>query len=486
MKTGILLTTVCAMATAGTLSTVARQQGPRPNSGDQHPAATAPRQSSVDSREATPQASRESDAIRKQLMITDLRVVEDPVRTNPRSGDRAVWTFKHLMEQMAGDQDPAEFVMRWLNLWEQDQEVNGFTAPERPAIRERIIDPWLRASGGQRLNLAKAPFKLLAIVNRMDLRVHVDEQVLTGGEGRFVFGVLAPDGTALLPEAGPAPGGMTVILEYELPATNMRQLGEWARLWKELERFPLDSPDYNRHLERVTRRFTEAGSAPGKPNGSALNQLRSNDIALAQPWELREFVIDGDSGLLQQNTVALTPDKITLNGTPEFAAFINEHGADLAQGTAELDPAFFAASAMAGPFLLTDFPDWESRTFTTNVLFDPFYDVPWSAAGIDNNDVRHAFALNTCNGCHRAETGTGFLQIGFPAENDLPKSLKHPAALAGFLTGIEVPDPVEPDTIRTFGDLERRLTDFKALTASFGDDGRGRGPRGAHIPRFVH
>ena len=123
----------------------------------------------------------------KELMITHLKVVEDPVRTNPKMGKRAVWTFKHLMINMAGNNAPATFVLNWLKHWESDQLVNGHISPARPAITEQIIEPWMAASGGKRLNLDIAPFKLLAIVNRMDLRVHDENSVSTAGEGRFIL-----------------------------------------------------------------------------------------------------------------------------------------------------------------------------------------------------------------------------------------------------------------------------------------------------------
>ena len=38
----------------------------------------------------------------RELMITDLGVVEDPVRTGPGG----VWTSRHLIETMAGPHDP--------------------------------------------------------------------------------------------------------------------------------------------------------------------------------------------------------------------------------------------------------------------------------------------------------------------------------------------------------------------------------------------
>jgi len=421
-----------------------------------------------------------------QLLVTDLRVVEDPVRTQPRSGPRATWTFKYLVENMAGNQDPADFVLGWLRHWETDQVVNGHGAPARPSIRQLVIDPWMKASGGRRLDLAKAPFKLLAIVNRMDLHVREGTSVSTAGEGRFVFGVIGADGKPLPSLAGTGEGAFTVIFEYELPARDMRQLRDWAFRWADLGTRRLGSPEYNQALEDITRRFTDRGAAPWKPNGSALNQIRSNELALGIPWELREFTIDPATRRLRQHPVALTPDILALNGTPELAELVNDNEASLLAEAFVLPAELGAASSLAGPFQASDFTDAASRTFTTLDFFPPFVDVPWSADGIRNNDARHAFAVNTCGGCHRTETGTAFLQIGFPVDNQLPRSLGKKATLAGFLTGIRTPDPVQPGTTRSFNDLARRKLELETLLASFGPNRTGAGPRDRHVPNFVH
>ena len=421
-----------------------------------------------------------------QLMITDLNVIEDSVRTNLNAGRRATWTFKYLMENMAGENNPAEFTLQWLRHWEEDQVVNGQVSSARQAIRAKVIDPWMAASGGEELDLKLAPFKLLAIVNRMDLRVHDESSVTTGGEGRFVFGVLNQDGTPLPPIAGPAPGGFTVIFEYELVADDMRELQKWAHKWHNLGRHRIGSRSYNRALERITRGFTDAGQAPTKVNGNSINQIRSNEFAIGPNWELREFVLDADTGLLKQNTVALTPDTILANGTSGLSQLINENEASILDGTFLLPTELFGSSSVVGPFLPSDFPNFEDRTFTVIPFFDPFVDIPWSAEGILNNEARHKFALNTCNGCHRSETETAFLQIGFPLEHMLPVSLGNEAELATFLTGGEVVDPVVPKTVRTFNDLERRTVDLKELLDYLAREGSSRPPRKAHRPRFVH
>src|SRR5262245_55424478 len=86
-----------------------------------------------------------------ELMIRSIMVVEDPVRTqwtgslaDPSDG---AWSFGRLMTAMAGTNDPEPFVHTWLQEWEAARTVNGFTVPPRP-IHDRVLDPWLNASGG--------------------------------------------------------------------------------------------------------------------------------------------------------------------------------------------------------------------------------------------------------------------------------------------------------------------------------------------------
>ncbi len=111
-------------------------------------------------------------------------------------------------------------------------------------------------------------------------------------------------------------GGMTIILEYDLPATSLRDLQRWAEDWHALGKLELGSREYNTHLAMLTQRFTARGRGVGRANGSVLNQIRTNDIELATPWELPEWVIDGDSGLLAPASVTETPDFVALNNSP--------------------------------------------------------------------------------------------------------------------------------------------------------------------------
>ena len=368
----------------------------------------------------------------RELVITDLSVIEHPILTDPTS-DTPYWTFKYLMEQMSINQDTSQFVQTWLEQWLVDQPVGFGNSPARTSMQELVIDPWLAASGGNELDLTIAPFKLLAIVNRMDMRSFDCEDIFSAGEGRFVFAVLDENGQQL-------GGGFTAILEYNLAATNFNQLKQWALRWHELGQFPIGTDTYIKKLSIITRKFTDAyldfSALPaGRPLiSSHLNQLRTNEIGLARPWELREFTLDTDSGSLIQTPVAQTPDFNFFNGTQlgrMIMGFIVNSGMAI--------PPSVLGSAAPTPF-----------------------GVPWEPENV-SSQARHLFAVNTCNGCHQVETDTPFVHIGIPLNNNLPTSLGNPAFLSGFMTGIDVQDPVDPTIIRSFNDIERRRFDFAEL-----------------------
>src|SRR5262249_7837156 len=87
----------------------------------------------------------------RELMITDLSVVEDPVRTtwtsNPSNEEQGAWTFGQLMASMSGTHTPSDYVLSWLKTWETAQVVNGFTVAARPNVRTLITNPWRQGSG---------------------------------------------------------------------------------------------------------------------------------------------------------------------------------------------------------------------------------------------------------------------------------------------------------------------------------------------------
>ncbi len=384
------------------------------------------------------------------LLIRDLSVVEDPTRTyDPCSGvgtPGGKWTFRYVMEQMANQLETgisaAEFTRRWLQQWEFDLSINFHQVPARTNIVQGIIDPWEQASGGpgQPLNLDEAPFKLVAIVNRVDLRENLAYGAGSAGEARLVFGVLnrSGGGCLMMPFA--------VIFEYGIQKDNCLDLQQWAAEWYDLSNLTLGSPAYNAALESITEQFVTAGANPENlPNKSALNQIRTNEIALDAPWELREFKIQApghyDSGHLRSVTVAMTPD-LSFNLTSTLTDFINQNETAIVAGTYDV------------PLSLPSGPPFLGGNAPTP--FGMFWDGSPGCGSINNPDARHNFSLTTCNGCHAGETATPFLHID-PQQS--------PAGLSGFLTGITVSDPCT-GLNRDFADLERRRIDIENLVNS--------------------
>jgi hypothetical protein len=283
-----------------------------------------------------------------------------------------------------------------------------------------VIRDWPKRPNGA-LDLTRAPFRLLAIVNRLDLR---NLAAGKAGEGRFIFGVLDSAGNPLQ---------FTVILEYDLPGSTQVDVARWASRWHFLGSQPVSSGLYRSGLQSITDDFAGPGLAPMRPNGSSISQVRSNEIGLAFPWELREFGLDA-AGSLVERPVAQTP-RGPLHDSARVRDFVNANEEAILAGTFIVPLTFQGA-----PFL--------AAASTNRIDF-------WSAAGIRRNKARHKFSLNTCNGCHGAETNTRFLQVE-------PRRAEAPSALAGFLTGITVADPVS-GTLRSFNDLARRANDLRSL-----------------------
>jgi hypothetical protein len=381
----------------------------------------------------------------RSLMIVDTGVVRDPTRAgNPcMAGSNALgpWSFGSLMTEMANQGatgvTPSNFVRNWLNQWTVPQPINGPPVPARTQIVNKVINPWLAASGGgPNLDMKKAPLRLLAIVNRIDLHDNAAYGAASGGELRFVFGVMN--------NCQPTP--FAVILEYGVPPMSCPALKAYAQKWQALTGMTPGTPAFNAALQAITDPITKHGAMPTKPNGSAINQVRTNEISLAGPWELREFRVDG-SHLLRETTTKQTPIG-TFNDTLTFTNEANAHAAAILNHTYVVP-----MSLLPGPV-----PYLSGNATVPSAVGKPTF---WRGnPAIANNDVRSFASLNTCNGCHSGETATPFVHVN-------PSSpIAAPAALSGFLTGETIADPVVPATPRTYHDLQDRKQKLQALLTS--------------------
>lgn len=387
---------------------------------------------------------------KKELMITSTSVVDDPVRTSatgvPQPGSTAtpgVWTFGHLMRELAPTpEDAPALTLQLFQHWLTDQTVNGFTVGARPAMQQVLLDIWPKTPAGD-LDLDQSPLMLQAIVNRIDVR---DLASGNAGEGRFVFAVQSQFGF---------PQQFTVILEYHLVAQTQDDVMAWANRWHALSTHPFPSEEYNAALEDITTRFAGRNNQPGAVNGSALDELRTNEIALSPigVWELRGFALSPTTGFLDEVTVKETPD-LRFNNTPALANLINANAA-------AIKAVLPGANGHTMPEQLN------GSAFLGGSAINSGFQV-WNAPGIIDRDARFHMSLNTCNGCHGVETNTRFLMVN-------PRFPGSEATLSGFMTGTTVFDQTTGQT-RTLNDLARRRTDLTGLVCGSGDGGTSTPP----------
>ena len=406
----------------------------------------------------------------KELIISEPCVVDDVWRTRwdtPGAPAKAngAWTFGKLMASLAGyehiDVNPlglSNFVRFWLDHFRTTFEINGFTVASRDGLGSvsDFIADWEAVSGcgaGGVLDMKLAPFRLLAIVNRLDLRRGNGTIPIAGGEGRFVFGALDID----VKDKDPAdwsPLNFTVIMEYRLLADDCADILAWADAWHTLSsyNFADHTGRYNAWLQGITDAFAGYKADSSALNGSALAQLRTNENAFDFPTELREFRLQADpygTVFLVQTTVAQTPDN-SLKGTQALADYLEDDVLAIIRRE-HVVPAVHNGNPLLGGSSLNQ-------------------GIAWTAPDFDCTDARANFAINTCNGCHQIETHINLFHIP-------PRFAGQESVLSTFLTGTSdcssIPDQgcgLFPDTgmvLRRFNEKQRRADDLcDLLTAS--------------------
>ncbi|HEU4405578.1 MAG TPA: hypothetical protein VFS43_09835 [Polyangiaceae bacterium] len=309
----------------------------------------------------------------KELVIVEPSVIGDARARNDANGP---WSFRHLIEKMVPPGiSPSDFVQAWVGTYDSQTRFNRFTVPSRPRADEVLLCPWLLETPengcdstctnctARTLDMAKAPFRLIALTNRIDLRL--TEAAATAGESRFVFAATRGPGD----DPASPPLRMTVGIEYRNPSDEGRTARYWAERWHQLGAHATYDGAFLNDLESL---YAQVVARPANGELSWLNQIRTNEVEFDWQWDMREFLLS--SGGLQLAATARTPDK-SVNGTQALADFVraNREAILLGQHTIpkDLEGAFAQITA------------------------------PWVVPGVDET-LRNAFANSTCDGCHQS------------------------------------------------------------------------------------
>jgi hypothetical protein len=364
------------------------------------------------------------------LFITDLDVVEDPARTvnfhenttiTPHySGNlHGAWTFSTLMRDMANtpvtNVTTANFLKEWVRSYTIGQSIGSFANGANPQNLtyfnsggrlylgglngngntnssngiDIFLGGWIRnarqvsdANYNTTINelnwesewnatnqndiVDYAPFRLMAIVNRLDLRGNASysNSMSNAGETRFIFTFVDPitgDPPASACITGLSGGtnsaidwaGFNIILEYGNPMTDLCDLTNFAQEWYDLSAYTFDNEVYREKLQLITDKVVKANKGGNKNvNKSAINQVRTNEKMFsnivncneyvggltndkwrAAAWQLRQFEVNAN-GLLKQVVVTNTPP----DPDPAFGDFKTLNSATNIVGSNEVTP----------------------------------------------------------------------------------------------------------------------------------------------------
>jgi len=371
----------------------------------------------------------------KELFITDVSVVDDCYRTTYSGAcpgtvapaTRGAWTFGRLMEGIFATTDEKKLshgVRQWLNLWTEDHVVNGELVEARPAMRDLVLKPWEKASEGGHLDMSKAPFRLLAIVFRIDVltRPRTFPDLKPAGQFRMVYGLLDKDGN---------PTPFTIIFEYLLEADDECQdVLDWAHRIHALSSYEF-GPEYNAALQNITDRIITPGAWPDVLlNGSALFAIRTNESFLGTPWEMRSFALalpeddddeddDGSGGGNQKPKARLDHQFNMLTPAAHFQGSQTLHDFLL-----EFAPMIFSGRLL--------YPlSYQGKPFLAGVAqnrLDLGWQGPEPVCTATSPVLQRVFSLTTCQGCHGKDTQTPFLHVA-------PREAGQPSQLSQFMTG---------------------------------------------------
>jgi hypothetical protein len=364
------------------------------------------------------------------ILINDPQVVGDA-----RATGTGPWSFAFLMREIfelaaapgmaptaLAKEDAA--IKGLLDQFTSVSAVNSFVAAPRSSTRAAILSAWGKVAGSDGklyLSFERAPLKLVAIMNRLDL-VKKGQAAVNAGEGRFVFSFTG-SATAMF------------ILEYDLPigaaSANGATLASWVTGWQGLKNFLKDT-DANRAgvqpnealgalqfsstqskvkylaaLQVLTDKFTSrAAQKNGTATQAAISQVRTNEF-IQGPWELREFarVRQGASVALKLTTVKNNPNTTFRSGQNGFSNWIT---ANVTCPTGAGSPAACSFNTVDGGL-----PASFKGTSGPAALLGASSINDGGAWFAGKTDFKHRFvALNTCSGCHLTETRTSFVQIG--------------------------------------------------------------------------
>ncbi|MEY4875616.1 MAG: hypothetical protein RL708_765 [Bacteroidota bacterium] len=320
----------------------------------------------------------------------------------------------------------------------------------------------------QNILLENAPFKLTTIVNRMDLRgneafSYGGFHMANAGETRFIFTLINTDFTTyrnnsqspqldLPTHVNAVPGsstipfdwkGLNVIFEYSNPQPNLEMLQDFAAEWVDLSSSLVppfgtnslpNAPNFNDYLQHITDQVIKPNAMPNKPNGSAINRIRTNEKIFDKlnsqigfltgsqwedmKWQFRQFELN-NNGMFEMAPVTNVPyfgvndaEHSPNEATGILSNHFNQTRSQTFINWASQNTTRIESGNFLIPKNLTALTGDNYSELINYFVFDrAYYTTDYSPIINNAKLVRHEISLNTCQGCHGGETKTLFTMV---------------------------------------------------------------------------
>jgi len=363
------------------------------------------------------------------LLIRDTSVVEsaafesDPDHTTLNSP----WSFSGVLQ--AGFRQRKDDVQRFINDW---------TNSLKGAAGEVFRDEWGRHDAG--FSIDRAPVRLLAVVNRLDLARVEDgtcnqppgQPCLCGAEIRFVFGAVIPKNLRVRPD-----GYFSMIVEFVLPCQSQAAFQVLVRSWRSLN-VPGWPQKYHTDLGERLREATGAAE---------LVRLRTIMSTFNNSWNVQQYKFTPQGLVRKPLDREFKPAFYCLGPESDIGTFAKQRPEEILAGRYDVDDKL------------------GTSVTTVTVGAHPVLTLARNLQPGDNTDkVRFSLSINSCTGCHSGETETSFHHVAMRKRNERSR-------LSCFLTGSTTSEPSATQfcsvnapehecnsqpTVRDFNDLLRR------------------------------
>jgi hypothetical protein len=189
-----------------------------------------------------------------------------------------------------------------------------------------------------------------------------------------------------------------------------------------------------------------------------LSHVRTNDGALGEGREFREFALD-TSGQLRPGTLAHTPAPVFFDEKSEWNVVL----ASLVSSSIGKPGTRRGGSALLGfslPRTVQSASDKVSTLAAHAMIYNNDETACWSSPSLKDPLGRHIVSKNTCVGCHAGETAT------VDCVHIQSRRAGEPSKLSAFLTDTtfkKFNDPVDPSVHYELSELPKRMTLFRSL-----------------------